>query len=95
MLSIESFRRYVPAKDYTEQLVVQLSAFCNMQKVIADITQTFHLGEKQVTQNGNLLVVLGQSDHDFVIQLYGCAAVLFFLVLTASVLSVPKIRLLL
>lgn len=90
LLSIEAFRRYVPAKDYTEQLVVQLSAFCNMQKVIADITQTFHLGEKQVTQNGNLLIVMGQSDDDFVIQLYGCAVVLFFLVLTASVLMITS-----
>ena len=90
LLSIEAFRRYVPAKDYTEQLVVQLSAFCNMQKVIADITQTFHLGEKQVAQNGNLLIVMGQSDDDFVIQLYGCAVVLFFLVLTASVLMITS-----
>ena len=61
-----------------------------MQKVIADITQTFHLGEKQVAQNGNLLVVLGQVDNDFVIQLYGCAVVLFFLVLTASVLMITS-----
>lgn len=90
LLSIETFRRHVPAKDYTEQLVVQLSAFCNMQKVIADITQTFHLGEKQVAKNGNLLIVMGQSDDDFVIQLYGCAVVLFFLVLTASVLMITS-----
>ena len=61
-----------------------------MQKVIADITQTFHLGEKQVAQNGNLLVVLEQGDNDFVIQLYGCAVVLFFLVLTASVLMITS-----
>lgn len=90
LLSIETFRRHVPAKDYTEQLVVQLSAFCNMQKVIADITQTFHLGEKQVAKNGNLLIVMGQSDDDFVIQLYSCAVVLFFLVLTASVLMITS-----
>ena len=54
LLSIEAFRRYVPSKDYTEQLVVQLSTFCNMQKVIADMTQIFQLKEKQVAQNGNL-----------------------------------------
>ena len=61
LLSIEAFRRYVPSKDYTEQLVVQLSTFCNMQKVIADMTQIiadmtqiFQLKEKQVAQDGNL-----------------------------------------
>ena len=90
MLSIESFRHYVPAEEYTEQLVVQLSTFCNMQKVIADITQTFHLNAKQVAQNGNLLAVLGQSDNSFVTQLYGCAVVLFFLVLIASVLMITS-----
>ena len=61
-----------------------------MQKVIADITQTFHLNEKQVAQNGNLLMVLGQSNDNFVIQLYGCAVVLFFLVLIASVLMITS-----
>ena len=90
LLSMEAFRRHIPAEDYTEQLVVQLSTFCNMQKVIADITQTFHLNEKQVAQNGNLLMVLGQSNDNFVIQLYGCAVVLFFLVLIASVLMITS-----
>ncbi len=90
LLSIESFRHYVLAEDYTEQLVVQLSTFCNMQKVIAEITQTFDLNEKQVAQNGNLLAVLGQSDNSFVTQLYGCAVVLFFLVLIASVLMITS-----
>lgn len=90
LLSIDAFRRYVSAEDYTEQLVVQLSTFCNMQKVIADITQTCSLSEKQVAQNGNLLMVLGQSDDSFVTQLYGCAVVLFFLVLIASVLMITS-----
>ncbi len=90
MLSIEAFRRHIPAEDYTEQLVVQLSTFCNMQNVIANITQAFHLSEKQAVQNGNLLAALGQSDHSFVIQLYGCAVVLFFLVLIASVLMITS-----
>ena len=90
LLSIETFRRYVPDEDYTEQLVVQLSSFCNMQKVIADMTQTLALNEKQVAQNGNLLAVLGQSDNDFVTQLYGSAVVLFFLVLIASVLMITS-----
>ncbi len=88
LLSIEAFRRYVSSEDYTEQLIVQLSAFCNMQKVIANLTRTFSLNKKQVAQNGNLLAVLGQSDNGFVIQLYGSALVLFLLVLTASVLMI-------
>ncbi len=90
LLSIESFRHFVPAKDYTEQLMVQLSTFCNMQKVIADITQAFQLNEKQVAQNGNLLAALGQSNNTFVRQIYGCAVVLFFLVLIASILMITS-----
>lgn len=43
-----------------------------------------------MAKNGNLLIVMGQSDDDFVIQLYGCAVVLFFLVLTASVLMITS-----
>lgn len=90
LLSMDGFRKYIPSENYNEQLVVQLSTFCNMQKVIADITNQLHLTEKQVIQNGNLLAVLGQSDNDFIIQLYGCAVVLFILVLIASVLMITS-----
>lgn len=90
LLNMDGFRTYIPSEDYTEQLVVQLSTFCNMQKVIADITEQLHLSEEQVAQNGNLLAVLGQSDNNFIIQLYGCAVVLFLLVLIASVLMITS-----
>lgn len=90
LLSINGFSTYLSAEDYTEQLVVQLSAFCNMQKVIADMTSQLHLTKEQVIQNGNLLAVLGQSDNDFILQIYGCAVVLFVLVLAASVLMITS-----
>ncbi|WP_349769367.1 ABC transporter permease [Hungatella hathewayi] len=90
LLSMNGFRTHIPAENYTEQLVVQLSPFCNMQKVIADIADQLHLSEKQVIQNGNLLAVLGQSDNNFIIQLYGCAVILFLLVLIASVLMITS-----
>lgn len=90
LLNMDGFRAYIPSDNYTEQLVVQLSAFCNMQKVIADITEQLHLSEEQVVQNGNLLAVLGQSNNDFILQLYGCAVVLFLLVMVASVLMITS-----
>lgn len=90
LLSINGFCTYLSAGDYTEQLVVQLSVFCNMQKVIADMTSQLHLTKEQVIQNGNLLAVLGQSDNDFILQIYGCAVVLFVLVLAASVLMITS-----
>lgn len=90
LLSMNGFRTHIPAENYTEQLVVQLSPFCNMQKVIADIANQLHLTEKQVIQNGNLLAVLGQSDNNFIIQLYGCAVILFILVLISSVLMITS-----
>lgn len=90
LLSMDGLRAHVPSECYTEQLVVQLSVLCNMQKVIADITVKNHLTDKQVLQNGNLLAVLGQSDNDFIMQVYGCAMILFFLVLIASVLMITS-----
>lgn len=90
MFTIEGFREHIPTDAYTEQLVVQLSPYCNMQKVIGDIIKQNDLTENQAIQNGNLLVALGQSSNSFILQLYGCAMILFILVLIASILMITS-----
>jgi hypothetical protein len=53
----------IPRELHTGQyFMVQFSKYCNMQKVIADITQQYQLTDKQVAQNKVLLGMLGQSD---------------------------------
>ncbi|QNK42093.1 ABC transporter permease [Caproicibacter fermentans] len=86
----EGFQSSIPEGQYTDQYVVQLCRYCNMQKVIADITEQYKLTDKQVLQNGNLLAVLGQSDNSYVLGLYGTAAVLFAIVMLAGVLMLAS-----
>ncbi len=90
LLTTEGFRSSVPQELYTSQYIVQLSKFCNMQKVIADITQQYHLADKQVFQNGNLLGVLGQSNNSYMLALYSTAAVLSVVVLLAGILMIAS-----
>ncbi|AFM00056.1 ABC-type transport system, involved in lipoprotein release, permease component [Desulfitobacterium dehalogenans ATCC 51507] len=88
LLTTEGLRSSIPQEGYTSQYMVQLSPYCTMQKVIADITKQYGLADQQVLENGNLLAVLGQSDNNYVLGLYGIAGVLFIVVLLAGVLMI-------
>jgi putative ABC transport system permease protein len=90
LLTTEGFRAAFPRDSYTSAYIVQLSEYCNMQKVIADIRQNFGLTDKQIAQNGNLLAVIGQSDNNYVLTLYSVAVVLFIIVLAAGVLMIAS-----
>lgn len=90
LLTTEGFQSAIPTELYTSQLIVQLSTHCNMQKVIADIAMQFKLTDKQVLQNGNLLGALGQSNNNYILQLYSAAGVLFIIVLLAAVLMITS-----
>lgn len=90
LLTNEGFQYSIPQGQHTSQYIVQLSRYCNMRKVIADITQQYKLTDKQVLQNGNLLAMLGQSDNSYVLGLYGTAAVLFVIVMMAGVLMLAS-----
>ena len=90
LLTKEGFQSSIPQGQYTSQYIVQFSQYCNMRKVIADITEQYKLTDKQVLQNGNLLAVLGQSDNSYVLGLYGTAAVLFVVVMLAGVLMLAS-----
>lgn len=90
LLTTEGFRMTVPRDLYTSEYIVQLSEYCNMQKIIADITQNYQLTDKQVVQNGNLLAVIGQSNNNYMLTLYVVAGVLFIVVLVAGVLMIAS-----
>ncbi|QAT39161.1 ABC transporter permease [Clostridium sp. JN-9] len=90
LFTTEGFCSTVPKDLRTSEYMVQLSEHCNMQKVIADITQKYQLTDKQVSQNGNLLGVLGQSSTSYMLQLYSVAAVLFIVVLLAGILMISS-----
>lgn len=90
LMTNKGFQSVIPQDNYNNQFLVQLSTYCNMQKVIADITQQFNLTGKQVSQNGNLLGALGQSQNSFMLQLYKVAAVLSAIVLLAGVLMITS-----
>lgn len=90
LLTTEGFRSTVHQDFYPGQYMVQLSEFCNMQKVISEITQMYQFTDKQVLQNGNLLAAMGQSNHSYILGLYGIAALLFVVVLLAGVLMIAS-----
>lgn len=90
LFSMDGFRANIPDGSYTMQLVVQLSPFCNMQKVIQDIVKEYHMEENQAVQNGNLLAALGQSSNSYILQLYASAAILVVLVLIAGILMITS-----
>ena len=90
LLTTEGFRLAIPRELYTSQFMVQLSRYCNMQKVIADIAQQYQLTDKQAAQNAMLLGMIGQSDDSYMLTLYGVAAVLFVVVLLAGILMIAS-----
>lgn len=90
ILTTEGFRSTVPKDLNTNIYMVKLSEYCNMQKVIADITQKFQLTDKQVSQNGNLLAALGQSNNSYLLYIYSIAAILFVVVLLAGILMITS-----
>lgn len=90
VLSEEGFRHSVPEELYDSSLVMKLSRFSNMQKVIADMTEQFQLRGDQIQQNGNLLAAMGQSRNSYVLQLYASAAVLSGIIVLAGVLMIAS-----
>lgn len=90
LFTTEGFCGTVPEDLSRGQLMLQLSKYCNMQKVIADITRQYQLTDKQVAQNTMLLGMLGQSDNNYMLALYSTAAVLFVVVLLAGILMIAS-----
>ncbi|MFM9330411.1 ABC transporter permease [Paenibacillus mesotrionivorans] len=90
MFSEDGFRHTVPRDMYDSSLLMKLSRFSNMQKVIADMVKQLQLREDQIQQNGNLLAAMGQSRNSYVLQLYASAAVLSGIIVLAGVLMIAS-----
>ncbi|WP_300846411.1 FtsX-like permease family protein [uncultured Acetatifactor sp.] len=94
-LPTESFRAIYPdgassnPADYTMRLL-QFKSTRNIQSNIAEIKQQFGLSDEQVSENTELLGLLGQSSNSFMLQVYAVAAILFILVLIAGVLMITS-----
>lgn len=94
-LTTESFRAIYPdgtnsnPADYTMRYV-QFKSARNIQSNIADIKQQFELSDEQVSENTELLGLLGQSSNSFMLQVYATAVILFILVLSAGVLMITS-----
>ena len=54
------------------------------------IKQQFGLSDEQVSENTELLGLLGQSRNSFMLQVYAVAVILFILVLVAGVLMITS-----
>lgn len=94
-LATESFRAIYPdgtssnPADYTMRLL-KFKSTRNIQSSIAEIKQQFGLSDEQVSENTELLGLLGQSSNSFMLQVYAVAAILFILVLIAGVLMITS-----
>lgn len=94
-LTTEGFRAIYPSdinsnpSDYTMRYV-QFNNTRNIQRNIADIKQQFGLSDEQVSENTELLGLLGKSSNSFMLQVYATAIILFFLVLIAGVLMITS-----
>ena len=94
-LTTESFREIYPnaanvsPSDYTI-FYVQFADTRNIQSEIADLKEQFGLSDEQVSENTELLGLLGQSSNSFMMQIYAAAAILFLLVLVAGILMIAS-----
>ena len=94
-LATESFRAIYPddtnsnPADYTMRLL-KFKSTRNIQSNIAVIKQQFGLSDEQVSENTELLGLLGQSRNSFMLQVYAVAVILFILVLVAGVLMITS-----
>lgn len=69
---------------------VQLSSKCNIPEKISEIETAFGLSKEQVGRNEKLLGIMGMSRDSYIMQLYGTAAVLAVLVITAGTLMIAS-----
>ncbi|QIB69677.1 FtsX-like permease family protein [Aminipila butyrica] len=95
-LTTKEFRSIYPGvtngqpADYNSLYYIQFSAQAPIQETIRDLKSQLELSDKQVSENTELLGLLGQSGDVFMLQIYGSAAVLFSLVLLAGVMMIAS-----
>lgn len=95
-LTTRGFRSIYPGvtngepADYNSVFYVQFSTHSNIRNTIADMKSQLGLSDKQVSENTELLGLVGQSSNSFMLQIYGSAAVLFLLVLLAGIMMIAS-----
>ncbi len=94
ILSMDSFFSIYPAQkhetltDYNTVLYVRFSNPFHVQDAVSSLKEQCGLSDSQVSENTQLLALLGQSSNSFVLYIYSSAAVLFLLVLAAGILMI-------
>lgn len=92
-MNLQGYERLSPMEEGNMSkfiFYVELSSKANIRNTIDKITAEFGLSGDQVGVNSKLLGLIGQSDDNFFIQLYGSAALLSVLVITAGVLMMTS-----
>ena len=97
-MNTAGFRDFYPGitdgepDDYSSCFLVQFHDHYNIRGTINDIKTQFHLSDDQVGEQAMLLGLLGQSDEGnlFMMSIYGVAAVLSVLVLSAGILMIAS-----
>lgn len=92
IFNFNGFQSLLPGDSYLSKsdYYLQLTPWCSMPRVIAEIASTNQLSEDQYATNPVLLATLGQSSDSSMIALYGTAVILFLLVLTSSVFMIAS-----
>ncbi len=71
-------------------LYVQFQEHCNISKVIEEMKEAIQIPDSAVSENVKLLGIMGQSSDSYMLQLYGVAAILAVLVITAGILMISS-----
>lgn len=94
VLGMDTFFSIYPAEkmetltDSNTVLYVRFSNPFQIRDGISDLKEQYSLSDSQISENTQLLALLGQSSSSFVLYIYFSAVVLFLLVLTAGVLMI-------
>ena len=94
VLSMDSFFSIYPAEkaesltDYNTVLYVRFSNVFQIQNSISELKEQCGLSAGQISENAQLLALLGQGSAPVILYIYLSAAVLFVLVLTAGILMI-------
>ncbi len=59
-----------------------------IKEVVSDIKNKLNIEEDRIIYNNQLLAVMGQSEHNAALQIYGVGAVLFCIVLVAGIVMI-------
>ncbi len=90
-LSREGFERFYRSEGVTDAkpvYYIQFKAHTNCGKAIEEIKDQYGLKDENVSENAATMGLEGFSSNSYIVGLYGIAAVLFVLVLSAGVLMI-------